>query len=97
MSISSSQVEIETSKSAAMQTAWTKQIARAGDLVILYKGHSDLYQVKLEDADEAIFHHNYGDFSHKDIIGQPFGSKIYPCTPASKFQGNKKAQIESRF
>lgn len=47
---------------------------RAGDLVIMYMGHSSLDHVYLQSG--AIFQNKYGAFHHDDMIGQYFGCKI---------------------
>lgn len=64
---------------ANLKTPWTRSVAAFGEVIILYKNHTDLYEVKLEE--EGIFHHMYGDFCHKDLVGKKYGTKVYPSIP----------------
>lgn len=57
-------------------TIWTRTHAGVGDLVILQRGHKENHFVTLELG--GLFQHAYGLFRHDSIIGQPFGSRLYP-------------------
>ena len=47
---------------------------QAGDLVILYSGHTSVSHIWLTPA--AIVDNRFGHFHHDDFIGKPFGSRI---------------------
>jgi len=47
----------------------------SGDLVILWAGYSNISSVVLEDG--GITNNRLGSFSHDDMIGTPYGSRIY--------------------
>ena len=49
-------------------------LMREGDLVILYKGHTEADYVFL--APGGVVDNKFGRFEHNDFIGQPFGSRI---------------------
>lgn len=51
------------------------RLMQSGDLVVVYERHDCLSHLYLE-TDE-IFQNKFGKFPHNDIIGKPFGSKIY--------------------
>ena len=51
------------------------------DLVIVYEGHNQLKSLKL--CSNSILHNRYGVFDHNNIIGKPYGSKIYNRTNTS--------------
>ncbi len=48
---------------------------QAGDLVIIYERHDSLDHLYLQPG--RVFNNKFGSFFHDDVIGKPFGSKIY--------------------
>lgn len=51
------------------------RLMQAGDLVILYERHDCLDHFYLEAG--SSFTNRFGFFPHNDMIGKPFGSRIY--------------------
>ena len=46
-----------------------------GDLVIVYEGFGKQKAVTL--TEKGQYQNRYGNFSHRDWVGKPFGSKVY--------------------
>lgn len=51
------------------------RLMQAGDLVILYERHDSLSYFYLEEKGSIT--NRFGYFKHEDMIGRPFGSRIY--------------------
>jgi tRNA (adenine57-N1/adenine58-N1)-methyltransferase len=76
----------ETSTPPKLVTPWQNKVAKAGDLLVLWSGHSDVTQVLLQPGGRT--HIRFGNFLHDSLIGQPYGSRIYPDHRAG---GKRKA------
>lgn len=61
----------------AVQKSYQRRpkLIESGDLVVVYERHDALDHVYMEAG--KILHNKFGTFPHDDIIGKPFGSKIY--------------------
>ncbi len=60
----------------ALQSLQATRVARAGDNVIIYENHNKMNAMLLRPG--GSYTNQYGKFLHEDMIGLPFGSKIYP-------------------
>jgi tRNA (adenine57-N1/adenine58-N1)-methyltransferase len=48
---------------------------REGDLVVLFGGKDDMHSIRI--ARNQIFNGRFGHFHHNDLIGLPYGSRVY--------------------
>lgn len=51
------------------------RLMQDGDLVIVYERHDCMDFIFFKSGD--VFQNRFGAFPHDDVIGKPFGSKIY--------------------
>ena len=69
-----------------------------GDLVIFYISPQDIFGEVMRASESVEIHNRLGRFPHKDIIGKPFGSKIFAANPKSKdLNGTEPSKVHSPF